>query len=372
MEASGDAGRMARAGAGILGRVLDNLVPPSSGQRFPALDGLRGLAALAVVLHHAPIVSLLPGAQLGTTAVCVFFALSAFLLYSPWVRGKAPAISDYYRRRAFRMYPAYLVALGFAVVVRSAIGRPAAAYDVLSHLAFVQSFFPAYSESMIRAAWSLGAEVQFYLALPLLALAIARRKTALLVAGIAAVALVQWGLPRESQGWQNWPALGLPFFFGMLAAEAAARWPGRCRAVGVPGLVMALALREFMLIGPGAALAADGGLWHMLLNGRGLFSSAAVACAIAGLAVAEKGACYRFFASRPVRSLGVCGYGIFLFHMPLFAVLTHWWGKPASLMVGLPVTLAVSVASYLYIEAPAMRYASRRKPSLRVSESVRL
>lgn len=94
----------AEARAGILGRVLDNLVPPSSGQRFPALDGLRGLAALAVVVHHAPIVSALPGAQLGTTAVCVFFALSAFLLYSPWVRGKVPRVGDYYRRRAFRMY----------------------------------------------------------------------------------------------------------------------------------------------------------------------------------------------------------------------------------------------------------------------------
>lgn len=256
------------------------------------------------------------------------------------------------------------------MVVRSAIGRPAAAYDVLAHLAFVQSFFPAYAGSLIRAAWSLGAEVQFYLALPLLALAIARRKTALLMAGIAAVAVIQCAVPSESLAWKNWPLLAMPFFCGMLAAEAAAHRPGLCRAVGVPGLVMALALREFMLLGPGAALAADGGIWHMLLNGRGLFSSAAVACAIAGLATADKGACYRFFASRPVRSLGVCGYGIFLFHMPLFAVLTHWWGKPASLVVGLPVTLAMSLASYLYIEAPAMRYGAKRKLSLRVSESV--
>ena len=173
-------------------------------------------------------------------------------------------------------------------------------------------------------------------------------------AGAGILGRVLDNLAPPSSG-QRFPALdGLRG----LAAEAAAHRPGLCRAVGVPGLVMALALREFMLLGPGAALAADGGLWHMLLNGRGLFSSAAVACAIAGLATAEKGACYRFFASRPVRSLGVCGYGIFLFHMPLFAVLTHWWGKPASLMVGLPLTLAMSLASYLYIEAPAMRYAA--------------
>ena len=101
----------------------DVVAPPPGNPRFPLLDPLRAVAALMVVVTHT--------AELGgfnrehwvgawtvrlDSGVAIFFVLSAFLLYRPFVSarldGRAiPRVWRYARRRALRILPAYWVAL---------------------------------------------------------------------------------------------------------------------------------------------------------------------------------------------------------------------------------------------------------------------
>jgi peptidoglycan/LPS O-acetylase OafA/YrhL len=82
--------------------LLFNLIPPSSDTRLPALDVGRGLALLAVMLNHTHIIGgtkYIIGAY-GFHSVCIFFVLSAFLLYYPLTKPDSRiSLGSYYPRR---------------------------------------------------------------------------------------------------------------------------------------------------------------------------------------------------------------------------------------------------------------------------------
>ena len=99
------------------------VAPPPGNPRFPLMDSLRAIAALSVLVTHSGFLS---GANLGTwygdytarldVGVTIFFLLSGFLLYRPFVSARAggarrPRIPDYARRRLLRILPAYWLAL---------------------------------------------------------------------------------------------------------------------------------------------------------------------------------------------------------------------------------------------------------------------
>src|SRR3954451_7878504 len=96
--------------------------------RRPELDGLRGLAALAVLVFHCWLYTMVvpdagrpvSGLDLGYSnlrlGLVLFFVLSGFLLYGPWVRAAledraAPRVAPYFKRRALRVLPAYYLSL---------------------------------------------------------------------------------------------------------------------------------------------------------------------------------------------------------------------------------------------------------------------
>src|ERR1700759_1595519 len=101
--------------------------------RLHALDGLRGLAALGVVLLHVwlytgandPDKNLTTDLWMGELRVCVllFFVLSGFLLAQPWVAGRPPKLGRYIVRRAARIAPAYWLALAGTVLLLHGSGR---------------------------------------------------------------------------------------------------------------------------------------------------------------------------------------------------------------------------------------------------------
>ncbi len=165
-------------------------VTATSPQRrfFDGLDGLRFVAAFLIVLHHAGFASaatfrydlfgkFLARADVG---VSVFFVLSGFLLYRPFVvaqfSGAAFPRTGYFLAKRFaRIYPAYWVAL----VVQLLLG--AIAVDGLTGFfltsALLQVYVPSQAVTGITQSWSLATEMGFYLLLPFLAAA-ARRLTA--------------------------------------------------------------------------------------------------------------------------------------------------------------------------------------------------
>jgi peptidoglycan/LPS O-acetylase OafA/YrhL len=160
------------------------LAPPPGNPRFPLLDAMRAFAALAIVMTHtAGVTQFNTDNPLGAyTArlnfgVTLFFLLSGFLLYRPFVAarlsGRPPIrIRDYTRRRVLRIVPAYWVAL---VVLAVVLGLPAF-WDGpwWRSFTFTQIYWASSTVQGIFPAWTLCIEITFYLALPFIAAAVGR------------------------------------------------------------------------------------------------------------------------------------------------------------------------------------------------------
>jgi len=153
---------------------------------FPAVEGMRGVAALAVLFGHvlffgygAGTTRGLVGTWLGVIGVNIFFAISGFLLYRPFLAARhggktvAAATPSYLVRRAVRIFPAYWVALTVAAAVVTLSGVFSG--DWWIYYGLLQIWFPQDQLLGLPVAWTLCIEVNFYLALPFVAAALARR-----------------------------------------------------------------------------------------------------------------------------------------------------------------------------------------------------
>src|SRR4051794_15503918 len=160
------------------------LAPPPGHPRFPLLDSLRAIAVLCVLISHTSFLSgsngdtwFGPFAARLDVGVTIFFLISGFLIYRPFVNTRlngAPAtpLAVFFRRRFLRIFPAYWLAL---TVLAIAPGLP----DVHSERWWVyyglfQAYDPTWFDKGIGTAWSLSTEVAFYLLLPLYAWVVAR------------------------------------------------------------------------------------------------------------------------------------------------------------------------------------------------------
>ncbi len=154
--------------------------------RLPGLDNLRALAIVVVMLFHATgalPVALQPFAAYGWMGVDLFFVLSGYLigaqLLKPYARGERPSWTDFYRRRAYRVLPAYLAVLGlyYAVPAWREARTLSPAWEFLT---FTENLFIDYRVNQAFShVWSLCIEEHFYLVLPLLAAPLLRSRRAL-------------------------------------------------------------------------------------------------------------------------------------------------------------------------------------------------
>ena len=161
------------------------VAPPPGNPRFELFDSLRAIAVLAVLTFH---VTSLTGALtdrvignvfgiLGTEGLTLFFVISGFLLYRPYVAARAagrplPSTRRYARRRALRIVPAYWAALTVLAVFPGLLGVFTG--DWWRYYFFLQLYFGRTVNSGIPVAWTLCVEVSFYALLPLWAAAIRR------------------------------------------------------------------------------------------------------------------------------------------------------------------------------------------------------
>src|SRR3954452_11087302 len=159
-------------------------------QRAAAIDGLRAIAALTVVAYHAwlytlPRITAAHRETLGDQVIhefrlglVLFFVLSGFLLYQPWVRSAltgvpAPRLGAYLLRRAARIVPAYYLAVaGSIALLWSVKGAPGVRFpptgDLWTFALFAQNFSDATVLELDPPLWTLGVEASYYLALPAL------------------------------------------------------------------------------------------------------------------------------------------------------------------------------------------------------------
>jgi len=335
----------------------------------PALDGLRGLAVLVVLLSHAANAGLpvLPGFSLsgiGKSGVYLFFVLSAFLLTrllldlprEGWRR--ADTWIDYALRRVLRIWPAYLVVLLVSVALTTMLVVPWWPYPIdgpslLRHLLLLEG---------VNVLWSIPVEFKYYLWLPFVAalLAAAVRAggawLAALVAGVlSALALAVWP-PAGTlvNDVRLGPYLTL-FIVGALAAALSLRW--RERAVAAPrwplavGLVAVLALLGTMP----SSLAVLGIIEFRQAVNHQWFVFFALAWSALLLAVVHGGRSLRLpFESRAMRWLGWVSFSAYLWHMPVLAAVLGPLGLSgaAALAAFAAGTALASWVSWRLLEQP--------------------
>ncbi|HEX8026661.1 MAG TPA: acyltransferase [Candidatus Limnocylindrales bacterium] len=212
--------------------------------RSAGLDALRAFACLMVVAFHAHTVAGVPFGPLdpivdgGNQGVFVFFALSGYLLYRPFLRAGGPGgtggtggnggvdLRAYAIKRAARILPGYYVAL---VALTLLTGTRLPFDQPIPYLALA-SAYQGPLRDFLGSAWTLSAEVLFYVTLPLIAWAVRGREAlflSVLALASATVALALRLYGNESTAlWPSaYPAVFYAFVPGMLLAVLQARHP---------------------------------------------------------------------------------------------------------------------------------------------------
>jgi peptidoglycan/LPS O-acetylase OafA/YrhL len=306
---------------------------------------VRAVAALLVVLTHAAYTTgkythgyeglVYARMEIG---VPVFFVLSGFLLFRPWVKAAAtetdwPSVRRYAWHRVRRIMPAYAVTVIAAYAVyhfRHAGPNPGHTWEGLfRNLTLTQIYTDQYMYSYLHQGltqmWSLAVEAAFYVVLPLLAwlllavLCRRRWRPWLLLGGLLLLAAVTpgWlifvhtvdGLPDGARLWL--PTYLLWFVGGMLLAVLATMGV-RCYAFAVlPVAVVSYFIASTPLAGEPTTspYALAPAMW------KAAFYAVIATLIVAPAALGDRGLYARFLASRPMVFLGEISYEIFLIHL---------------------------------------------------------
>jgi len=320
---------------------------------------LRALAALAVVAFHA-LQWLRGGFDIGRAGVDVFFAISGVIMWRI-TAGRSLSPANFAWRRFTRVAPAYwLVTL---VVGAVAIWRPgflAHVHPTFGHLALSLAFLPHHDPEglpfpLLAPGWTLTYEAAFYL---LFAASLAAKESVRAIwvtAGLAAIA---------GAGFLYHPAYGLGANPIMLEF-AAGLWIGKLSlARAIPGRAWAVAL----LAGGVAALAGEAASGYVNELWRPLLWGVPAAMIVAGaVSLESRGA---VLAWAPLKSLGDASYSLYLWHLPVIALIAHA-GVVRQPWLFVPVALAASIAAGLagraLVERPAialLRRTSRGRPAV--------
>jgi peptidoglycan/LPS O-acetylase OafA/YrhL len=361
---------------------------PITGRRLGhvgALDGMRAVAALAVVAFHARIA----GFGNGDIGVDIFFVLSGFLITSILLArtgsGRAIDFRDFYRRRALRLLPAY-----FAVVIVCVLLQLTGSYGGTFKGAVLSTFYVAnlaigatgMGLGTLSHTWSLSVEEQFYLVWPaLLAFLLARRgnDARKLLVTVAAFVLAAWlmvvglaiaGAPARVAS-NATPTRAVELLIGALLAIfiATPSLSGaleRCRPLSRVSLAGVLA--GVLLIG----LIAVPGLSDDVSSIVGWPLISVLTCTVIYACLRGATPLVAPLGSRFMTAVGKRSYGLYLWHFPVFVVIDTRWGIdswPARL-AGIAVSFVVVTLSYRYIERPFLerKDARRRATSPRRAE----
>ncbi|HEU0130915.1 MAG TPA: acyltransferase family protein [Mycobacteriales bacterium] len=351
----------------------------------PGLDGLRGLAVVAVLLFHGG-VSWLPGGFLGVDA---FFVLSGYLittilLSAPPGDGLRAELRSFWERRARRLVPALLALTFVALLAGAVLPLNASPRDALASLAYLANwrfvltgggYFGSFGEpSAFKHAWSLAVEGQFYLLWPLLVLGVCRRSRGAVLATAGAGALMSaWAMAASfspyvdpSRAYYGTDTRIQALFVGsalavVLLARPAADAARRARRRAY--------LSASGVLGAGVSL----WLWHAatgstpgLYRGGFLVAAVATAAVIASVVAVPAGPLARALAWAPLRRVGQVSYGVYLWHWPVFLLVTAGRahvGGALLLLLRVALTAGLTALSWSFVEVPARTW-SPRTPGL--------
>jgi peptidoglycan/LPS O-acetylase OafA/YrhL len=351
--------------------------PPQISPRFPLIDSLRGLAAASVFLYHFAAVRPHMNGTLeklfghGNDGVVLFFLISGFLLYRPFVAARAEphrriALRGFYMRRILRIVPAYWVALCLLAIYP---GVPDFHTRWWQLFLFGQIYDPKTTFAGIGPAWSLCIEVSFYALLPLYAVVVSRalrnrsRRAALWIelaalAGLAVISAAahQWihGQGSSANLSYTLPATFYLFAVGMGLAVLHVHADGRVLARVARWAPVCWGLAVVLYVGLALSVSAQTlGSVHPLY---GLVALLILAPAVS----VREGALVRALASRPLIWAGLVSYAFYLWHQPVLDVLgRHVSSGPELLVAAAVLTGVIATLSFVAVERPWLRLAHR-------------
>jgi peptidoglycan/LPS O-acetylase OafA/YrhL len=313
--------------------------------RVASLTGVRAVAALLVVGTHAAYTTGkythgywgLVGARM-EIGVPMFFVLSGFLLFRPWVKatvtdGPPPSVSRYARHRIRRIMPAYVITVLIAYVLyhfRDAGPNPGHTWlGLVRNLTLTQIYTDGYLGKYLHQGltqmWSLAVEGAFYVTLPFLAYLllamICRRqwRPRVLLGCLLALMLISpgWLILVHTNHWfpdgaRLWLPTYLAWFLGGMLLTVLQAMGVRCYAfVAIP-----LAIVSYFIVATpigGAPTTSPASLPEALW--KTVFYTVIATLAVAPLALGDRGWYSRALASRPMVWLGEISYEIFLIHL---------------------------------------------------------
>jgi peptidoglycan/LPS O-acetylase OafA/YrhL len=313
--------------------------------RVASLTGIRAVAAVLVVGTHAAYATGkythgywgLVGARM-EIGVPIFFVLSGFLLFRPWVKsaatgGPPPSLSRYAWHRVRRIMPAYIITVLFAYVLyhfRDAGPNPGHSWvGLLRNLTLTQIYADGYLGKYLHQGltqmWSLAVEAAFYVSLPLLAYLLLvlicqrRWRPKLLVACLAGMTLISpaWLILVHTDHWfpdgaRLWLPTYLAWFLGGMMLAVLQAMDVRCYAFAAIPLAV---ISYFIVSTPigGAPTTSPTSVGEALV--KTVFYAVIAVLAVAPLALGDQGWYAQLLATRPMVWLGEISYEIFLLHL---------------------------------------------------------
>jgi peptidoglycan/LPS O-acetylase OafA/YrhL len=354
--------------------------------RIPGLDALRAVSIVLVLAAHV-----LFAARYGTDmhvrarvlsfgflGVDFFFVISGFLITLLLLREQDRtgniSLRGFYRRRALRILPAYLVFLG-AMYIATRIGwEQIRTGDWIAALTYTMNWrgttwvSPAWA---VGHVWSLSVEEQFYLLWPPLVMFLSPRALKRVLIGCILVAPIfrvaaRIFLPNyEAFGRMSFPARVEPIAAGCLLAMLAVDPAGRallnrwCRGLGSVLLALFLVIAASILASRSKIFA---------LFGRSTVCAILIPIIVWGCANARHSLVRRALAWKPIVGLGILSYSIYLWQQPFLDGEHH-----ESIVCRFPVSIALvfvaAFASYFLIERPFLMIKDR-KPAPKAEEAV--
>ena len=352
-----------------------------SSRYIPALDGLRALAVIAVVIYHMNATAL----QSGLLGVTIFFVLSGYLitglLIREWSTTKKINLPQFWLRRVRRLFPAIVFVL-LGTIVLTGVFAPdmltKLRNDIVAALLFFTNWWyifqdVSYFEAMgapspVTHFWSLAIEEQFYLIWPpLLLLLFSKRvkkrhiQLGLLVAAIASAAAMAILYSPQADPNRVYYGTDTRAFSLLIGAFLAFEFPpARVNGHGRQGFTardrkIALGVGSAALAGILVMMVAVNGYSPFLYYGGIALLSLLTGALIITLADGRSPLA-RFFALRPLVWIGKLSYSIYLWHYPLLLLMnpqnftgeTPWFAYVGQALV----ILAASAISYYVVETP--------------------
>jgi peptidoglycan/LPS O-acetylase OafA/YrhL len=359
---------------------------------IPALDGLRGIAILSVIIWHC-----IPCCQTffpGWAGVDLFFVLSGYLITGRLLDtvGQRGYVAGFYRNRVLRIWPLYYaVVVPFLLLIpyiRQISGADLTLYEQhpIGFFFFVQNWtfirYGPLQDLSLGHLWTLAVEEQFYLVWPFVILFVRdpRRRIALFISVILIVLVTRYIYFTSHQSGDGPVHIFYNTFFRIDSLVAGSLLCQLHRLnIPIPKVWVTLLACAGLLTYPVVCTLAGDTSTLLPFNISGGFTLVAIAFAcILHLALQPGHLVARLCEIRPLRWVGKISYGLYMIHMPVWIILGNklflsqgaaWAGHERLYywivaLICILVSFLLSAISYRYYESFFLRLKSSKKPTL--------